>query len=377
MKTNLVRAEGKQTRKSDIIKLLEPFDFKITTQVFIKPNLAVPASPASGIVTDVKLISLLVDFLRDKGIEKIFIGEGPIIGHQASDVFAATGYETLAREKDFELVDLNTTERKPVKWHYGEIDIPKIVLNSFYINVAKLKTHVQTTVTLSMKNQKGILLPIDKRRFHRDYGLHWPIAYLAEVIKPNLAIIDGVIGLEGDGPILGGSPRHAGLLAAGCDIVALDSACCCAIGIDPYNVLHLKYAMEIGVGSITTADSSIIPSNVKINFKRANENFKKIGKLYSIRNPYACTGCGDSVASAIQYMKSTPKMWPRLAMKMGSRALVGGMVILTGKNASPCGLKGKKICVGNCTQSLAKVKGLRFVPGCPPKPEDVVKAMLE
>lgn len=378
LKTHLIYVGGRQVKKADIVKLLEPIDFKIGKQVFIKPNLAISASPESGIVTDVGLIGSLVDFLREKGVDKIFVGEGPVMGHQASDVFAGTGYKALAHEKNLELVDLNTAERKNVKWHYGKISIPNIVLDSFYINVAKLKTHVQTTVSLSMKNQKGLLLPIDKKRFHRDWGLHQAIAHLAEVVKPDLAMVDGFIGLEGDGPLSGGKPKKLGVLAAGEDMVALDSTCCHVIGIDPNSVLHLKYAEENGVGVMIPKTSPMLKRfQVRSIFQRANEDFRKMGKLYSIRNPYACTACGDAIACAIEHIKSTPKLWPRLATVMAFRALVGGMILLSGKNASTKGLKGKRICIGECTKSLAQECELRFVPGCPPKPEDITSAMLE
>ncbi|MEM2904501.1 MAG: DUF362 domain-containing protein [Candidatus Bathyarchaeia archaeon] len=376
MKSHLVRVAGRHVSKPDLVRLLEPFDLKVGRQVFIKPNLAVPASPDSGIVTDVKLTGSLIDALRDMGAERILVGDGPVIGYRASDVFAATGYEALAREKKVELVDLDLVERRRIRWHYGEISIPEVVFDSFYVNVAKLKTHVQTTVTLSMKNQKGLLLPVDKRRFHTDYGLHWPIAYLAEAVKPDLAIVDGVRGLEGDGPLRGGAARDVGVIVASRDMVALDSFCCRVISIDPYDVLHLMYAEEIGVGSLKSLGSGVPPPEVQVSFRRANEKRKEVGKLRFVRNPYTCSGCGDSVASAIEHIKSTPRLWLRIG-RMGYRALFGGMVVLAGRNASPGELAGKRICVGACTQSLAKREGWRFVPGCPPTAKDVAEALLE
>lgn len=378
LKTRVINVNRQQINKEYVSKLFDPLCPEITKPVFIKPNLAVPADPESGVVTDIKLISSLIDFLRSKGAEKISVGEGPVIGYDTQTVFSETGYAELAQDKDFELVDLNSASRKTVTWHYGEILIPEIVLESFYINVAKLKTHVQTTVSLTLKNQKGILLPKDKKNFHRNWGLNLPIAHLAEAVKPDLAIIDGMIGLEGDGPLSNGKPKKLGIIAASDNMVELDSICCHLVGINPHDVLHLKHAEKVGLGNIPANASMFqelqLPSS---GFEMANEDFRKMGKLYSIRNPYACTGCGDSIACAIEKIKSNPKHWPRLASKLAFRALIGGLVILSGKNCPTKGLKGKRICIGECTRELASENGLVFVSGCPPKPEDIIPALLD
>ena len=192
-------------------------------------------------------------------------------------------------------------------------------------------------------------------------------------------MIDGFIGLEGDGP-LRGKPTKVGVLAAGDEMLSLDSACCRLVGIDPNTIIHLKHAENIGIGTITPETASVL--NVKSHlhnttFVRANEDFRKMGKLYNIRNPYTCTGCGDAISCALDEIKSKPKLWPKLATSMAFRALFGGMLLLTGKNASAKGLKGKKICIGDCTQTLAHESKLRFVSGCPPKPQDIACALLE
>ncbi len=375
----VIRVKGKQINQADVGVLLNSFDINKGKQIFIKPNLAVPASSKSGIVTDINLIAALIDLLHAKGFTKIVIGEGPVIGHKAVDVFEGTGYRALAEKKGVDLVDLNTAERQKVKWQYGEIAVPRIINDSYYINVAKLKTHVQTTVSLTMKNQKGLLLPIDKRRFHRDWGIHWPIAFLSQVVKPDLAIIDGFIGLEGDGPLTGGKPRKLGLLGASDNMITLDSFFCYIIGINPESVLHLKYAQEIGVGTFAKPSAKMLQKyNLhNVHFKRANEELRKVGKIYAIRNPHACTGCGDAIAGALHQFRSKPAYWPRIATIFAYRLLLGGMVILTGKNPSYKCLKGKKICVGQCTKAFAEAKRLCYVPGCPPKHEAIAKALLE
>ena len=370
----MVHIDNNEPSQEDMSRLLKPFDIDIHRPIFIKPNLAIAGNPESGIVTDIRLIRALVEFLRKKGAERISIGEGPVIGHEAMDVFDESGFTDLAIKERVTLIDLNKVERTSVEWHYGDLSIPRLVPESFYINFAKLKTHVQTVVSLSLKNQKGLLLPNDKKRFHREWGLHKPIAHLAQVVTPNLVIVDGVIGLEGDGPLGNGSPRQCGVMLASKDMVAIYSACCHLVGIDPNTVPHLKHAEEIGVGTMFKEPS--VFKQHSMGFQKPNQSFRKLGKLYAIRNPYACTGCGDSIAEAINHLKSTPKCWPRLVTVGAYRALLGGMVLLTGKNASTNGLKGKRICIGVCTKSLADEEEICFVSGCPPNPKEIAHAIL-
>ena len=111
-------------------------------------------------------------------------------------------------------------------------------------SVAKLKTHHWTGVTLSMKNLFGLMPGIY-------YGwpkniLHWEgidrcIFDINATVKPHFAIVDGIVGMEGDGPIMG-EPRHAGMIVMGRNLAAVDATCARAMGIDPTRVAHLAAA---------------------------------------------------------------------------------------------------------------------------------------
>jgi uncharacterized protein (DUF362 family) len=79
--------------------------------------------------------------------------------------------------------------------------------------VAKLKTHIQTGVTLGLKNQKGLLLSEDKKRFHKR-DLSGCIRAPSVVARPDLTLVDGIVGLEGDGPWRRGTPKEMNLLVA-------------------------------------------------------------------------------------------------------------------------------------------------------------------
>ena len=103
-----------------------------------------------------------------------------------------------------------------------KFSIPKILKTvDAYINLVKIKTHMETTVTFSLKNQMGLVSIGDRINMHRT-GLERLIAHLGKSIKPTFSIVDGIIAMEGNGPHHGQS-RILDLIIAGNDMVELDS----------------------------------------------------------------------------------------------------------------------------------------------------------
>ncbi len=114
----------------------------------------------------------------------------------------------------------------------------------------KLKTHHWAVATLSLKNLFGTLPGVC-------YGwpkneLHWrgidnSIVDIACTRKPDLAIVDGVVGMEGDGP-LNGAPKPMGVIVMGCDLVAVDATCCRLMQLDPEKVPYLVLGNQKKLG---------------------------------------------------------------------------------------------------------------------------------
>jgi len=190
----------------------------------LKPNIVIPAKPGSGIITHPSVVEAIINVLRKQGVEEIIIGEGPSLGADETKAFEISDYSKLARKKNVKLINLNKTERVKLKWKYGVIKLPKIILEAdLYINIPKMKTHGQAVVSLAMKNQKGILSKEDKQRFHR-LGLHEPLVELARVVTPDLVVVDGIEGMEGEGPI-NGKKKKAGVIVVGNNMVETDMVC--------------------------------------------------------------------------------------------------------------------------------------------------------
>ncbi|MFX1411566.1 MAG: DUF362 domain-containing protein, partial [Promethearchaeota archaeon] len=197
--------------------------------VFIKPNVPDIGPPDRGLFADPRIVEGLLQYFAGR---PVVIGESCIVGRDSMVALERAGYVDLARRYDVELVDLKTVEREEVEWEFGMLQLPTLLRTHEYVNVAKLKTHIQTGVTLGLKNQKGLLRDADKRRFHRQ-GLHACIRALGEAVRPALTVIDGIVALEGNGPWQWGQPKEVGLLVAGDDVVEVDNVCLRLMGFPP------------------------------------------------------------------------------------------------------------------------------------------------
>jgi uncharacterized protein (DUF362 family) len=120
------------------------------------------------------------------------------------------------------------------------------------VSMAKMKTHHWAGVTLSMKNLFGVMpgryYGWPKNVLHAA-GIEGSILDINAAVKPHLAIVDGIVGMEGDGPIMG-TPKAAGVLVMGRNLPAVDATCARIMGIDPWRVGYLAGAVGSGLGTI-------------------------------------------------------------------------------------------------------------------------------
>jgi uncharacterized protein (DUF362 family) len=241
--------------------------FRKEERILVKPNYIDASHPSTGNTTDAGVIEGTVKYLREKGFSNIAIGEGSGFA-DTMKAFEVAGVNEVARRWQVDLLDLNKDNYivadVPNHLALGSVRISKTALNSAIISVPKLKLHRITGVTLSLKNMMGVVQPKGQMHFH----LNEKIADLASVVKPRLAVVDGLIG--GEGHERAGKPVPMNLVIAGLDPVAVDTVGAAVMGVNVDNVRHIKLAAEKELGTCKLEQIKIIGEpleKVKRNFK--------------------------------------------------------------------------------------------------------------
>src|SRR5262245_61380358 len=276
---------------------------------FLKPNIVRPGKPDTAMITHPSVVEAMVNVLRRRGVTRISVGEASSVGVNVEESFRVSGYAALCRRIGVPLLNLNEVERRELRWIYGRLRLPRVALESdLYINCAKMKTHFHTTVTLGVKNQKGLLLPEDKQFDHLEVRLHPALAEYARLARPHLTLVDGIVGMEGEGPTKG-KPKATGVLALGTDIYETDFSCARFMGVDPMQVRHLAYAVERGHFSGTPDIMGEAFEARKTTFELPKHEPKKIFNFYGWKNHRACAECEHAVEHAFQLAARNPKYW--------------------------------------------------------------------
>ena len=219
-------------------------------RVLLKPNL-VEYEAGTAINTNPLVVAgAAVAFLR-AGASEVLVGEGPGHRRDTEYLLLASGLYDLLRELRVRFVDLNHDEVKAVRLrsHFmaqKELWFPVEVLKAdLVVSVAKLKTHHWAGMTSSMKNLFGIVPGAvygwPKNLLHLR-GIDESILDINATVRSGFSIVDAIVAMEGDGPIMG-RPKPLGFLAMGCDPVAVDATCARIIGLDHG---RLRYLAEAG-----------------------------------------------------------------------------------------------------------------------------------
>lgn len=364
----IIRSNYRSIRKN-IARVFELIDYKPQKKdILIKPNLVDEFPPKSGIITSPLIVEAIIRHLKESFPgTTITIGEGSALHTTLKKVLAKSGYLEFEKKYGVSFVDFNQAPRVPYTWSKGKLLLPEILNTHEYINVPKMKTHLQTHVSLAMKNQKGLLSEKDKKNFHRKYGLFESIRELSQVIQPDLNIIDGITGLEGNGPLQHGTvKRNVNLVVASKDIVACDNVAARLMG---YEVDEIGYIPEINhyetLGEKIPACITPFKRPIGSPMNRMNVTF--------YFNETMCSICAIMVDQAFKLSLNNLPFFCKLAT-------AGGMTsqkhIIVGNLPTCHDDRQNVFCVGNCTLDLAKSSNLYAVPGCPPDPAELREQYL-
>ena len=226
--------------------------------VVLKPNLIMRADPQRAATTHPALVEAVAAHLREMGVQRITLADSPGGLYTPSllkALYETTGMAQAARNQGVAL-NLECGSRT-LRAETGELCkefeiIDPVAQADFVISLCKLKTHCMTTLSCGVKNLfgcvPGLLKPQLHYRFPNGEQFARMLIDLSQLIRPGLTIVDGVEGMEGDGPT-GGHRRPIGctLAANGADLYALDLAAASIIGLGPDQVPTLAEAVRRGL----------------------------------------------------------------------------------------------------------------------------------
>ena len=225
------------------------------SKVFVKMNLLMKKRPEEATTSHPMVLKVLCEELLKLNCE-VTVGDspgGPYNEKILKGIYNICGIQDIANELDIKL-NYNVEEIK-VENNKGKLGkfltvIKPITEVDHVISLCKLKTHMMATFTGGVKNLFGVIPGILKAEYHfkmpeiSDFTNL--LVDICEYVSPSLTIMDGIVGMEGEGPSAG-NPKKVGLLFASSSPYALDVVACKSINLDPIKVPTIERCVERGI----------------------------------------------------------------------------------------------------------------------------------
>ncbi len=246
---------GALRQSIDLIGGIQTFVRK-GSRVLLKPNLLFGKSPEKAVTTHPSIIRGMIQIVREAGGVPS-IGDSPSVG-SLTWTAEKTGIKAIADEMKCPLVEFNrpVLPSKGTGRIFKQFEIEQAVLEAdVVVNLPKFKTHAQMLLTLGIKNLFGCVPGPKKPLWHLKAGddrkIFAQILFdIYRVIQPSLTLLDGIVGMEGNGPN-SGRPIPIGLILASGDSLSLDQIVCDLLGISRESLLTNRVAIEQGMGEET------------------------------------------------------------------------------------------------------------------------------
>lgn len=356
--------------------------------VLIKPNLAFQAPPESFAVVDPRTVEAVTAYVKENSkAAKVFVGDNPSLGMhvgRAKPAFEVSGMEEAARLGGADdVIYFDETETIPVDVPGAKIFKKATVFKPFLdadvvINLPKMKVHLAGTVTLGLKNWNGIIPnvhPNDQQQGAHRIDLGQKMADLYKIRKADLTIVDGIIGMEGQGPHAG-SPIEMNLIVAGTDTVAVDAVTCSIMGFDPMEIPAIRCAGTEELGEIDLKKIDVVGESVESvmkHFKRPNDNPMGMYKGLECVFQQTCPGCYVNVRGALDSFALSGIDLPEFLKQNGEVVVISGGVpeldpeICRDKNVFVCGDCWKIFPSKPLVEEAVRLaKSVTYYPGCAP-----------
>jgi uncharacterized protein (DUF362 family) len=246
-----------------------PAGAPVALKVNLGWDLFIPGSITSPLVAEALILEL-----RDH-VGEIFMVEADQVLEDIERAFRDSGMEEVCRRQGVRWVNMTRspteTVTAPGNVILSRIEVPRILRQASLITVPVMKTHAKTGITGALKNQWGCL-PTMRHEYH--LVLDDALADLNSVIHPVLCLMDGTVGLEGDGP-KSGWPRVADRILCSADPVALDTIQAVCMGLDPGSIAHLETCARRGIGVTDRRRirvTGLDPDSEPVRFRPAGHN---------------------------------------------------------------------------------------------------------
>jgi uncharacterized protein (DUF362 family) len=367
-------------------------------RVFIKPNIVfwttVTDFPKWGVITTSRVLEDMVILLKDSGIGAITIGEGMVTRRgdrqTPADAFERLGYNRLKRRYGVRTVDIMARPFEKVDLGDGiELNFNRDILQSdFVVNLPVLKTHVQTVVSLGIKNLKGTIDLPSRKRCHSPHpvqDLHYHVARMADKMPPMLTLVDGLFSNE-RGPGMDGRIRRRNVLAASADVLAVDVVGSHILGHDPQAVPHLVHAAKRQGRSLALDDVVLTGTPLEAVRRRHEYDHPYVQTAEGAWLPAPLAKAGLEGLSYRKYDTTMCTYCSRVnglmlaAIRDAWQGTAWDKVeILTGKHMEPTPGMHKTILLGKCIyrkhRDHAAIREMIPVKGCPPGVDEMFAAL--
>ena len=272
-KVSLVHGHNieKSVRKS--IELIGGLNLKPDANVVIKPNICNAKNPEGMVITDFSLIKAVVNLVRENGNDLVIVESDNISG-TATTRMERSGLMGYLDDWDVDFINLSHDRYEEHPIAGTSLRLPKTVIEAdYFINLPKIKTCAHTLVTLGIKNLYGVFQRKQKGKLHKHLDTILP--FLADTIRNDLIIVDGINCMEGNGPVVG-NPVCMDLVLAGRNLVSVDAVCSWLMGYNPADIPHIALSAKRGVGPID-------PESIKVVGENWREHVQEFEPPYSLR----------------------------------------------------------------------------------------------
>ncbi len=258
------------------INMLGGLTIKKNDLVVVKPNVCHPKNIENMTITDPRVLEAVLNLVKRR-TKNVMVVESDSHSGTAEKRMINTGTMDIVKKCDVDFLNLSKDDIEEHEVAGFVLEVPKTVLKAdFIVNLPKLKTNDLVYISVAMKNMFGVLANKKRSKLHK--SLAEVLVYVNRLLHQDLIVVDGIVGMEGLGPI-NGSPVQLGLIISGLNPVTVDAVCCHIMEINPYVVKPLWKTYKAGVGEINIKHIEVIGEtidNVKTKFRLPSRSPRNI-----------------------------------------------------------------------------------------------------